>query len=67
MPRVLVLNGPLLNLLGRREPAVYGATTLAEIERQCHNAAPAHGLEVDLRQSDVLALAHMSLPLEGTE
>ena len=51
-PTVHLLNGPNLNLLGLREPAVYGATTLPEIEARC--AALAHGLGLSLlcRQSN---------------
>ncbi len=52
MPKILVLNGPNLNLLGTREPAVYGAATLADVEAICRRAAQAHGLEVDFRQSN---------------
>lgn len=52
MPRVLVVNGPNLNLLGTREPDVYGRETLADIEAQCAERAKALGLEVDFRQSN---------------
>ncbi|PKW26329.1 type II 3-dehydroquinate dehydratase [Phycicoccus duodecadis] len=49
---VLVLNGPNLNLLGEREPAVYGHDTLADVERLCVATAARHGLTVDFRQSN---------------
>jgi len=52
MKKVLVLNGPNLNLLGTREPAVYGAETLADVERLCKEEADKLGLEVDFRQSN---------------
>ena len=52
MPTVLVLNGPNLNLLGLREPEVYGHETLADVEALCHEAAARHGLEADVRQSN---------------
>ncbi|HEX6615795.1 MAG TPA: type II 3-dehydroquinate dehydratase [Gemmatimonadales bacterium] len=43
---VSVLNGPNLNLLGQREPEVYGRTTLAEIETMVREAARGHGVEI---------------------
>jgi 3-dehydroquinate dehydratase II len=52
MKKVLVLNGPNLNLLGTREPAVYGAETLTDVERLCKEEADKLGLEVDCRQSN---------------
>jgi 3-dehydroquinate dehydratase-2 len=50
---VYVLNGPNLNLLGTREPEVYGSDTLADIEKLCHVAAAKHGLEVVFRQTNI--------------
>ena len=52
MKTVLILNGPNLNLLGTREPAVYGATTLADVEAMCRTAAARHDLAIDFRQSN---------------
>jgi 3-dehydroquinate dehydratase-2 len=49
---VFVLNGPNLNLLGQREPGVYGKATLAEIENLCHEAGRRLGMSVDFRQSN---------------
>ncbi|MCX5412884.1 type II 3-dehydroquinate dehydratase [Streptomyces sp. NBC_00059] len=49
---VLVLNGPNLNLLGLREPAVYGKDTLADVDELCRSTAAAHGLLADCRQSN---------------
>jgi 3-dehydroquinate dehydratase-2 len=50
--KVLVLNGPNLNLLGVREPEIYGKETLADIKQRCVERAKGHGLEVDFRQSN---------------
>ena len=52
MKTVLVLNGPNLNLLGKREPAVYGHQTLADVEQLCRKACERHGLRLDFRQSN---------------
>jgi 3-dehydroquinate dehydratase II len=52
MSTILVLNGPNLNLLGLREPSVYGATTLADVEAMCREAAQRLGFELDFRQSN---------------
>lgn len=49
---VLVLNGPNLNLLGSREPMVYGGQTLADVENICRNACQSHGFNLDFRQSN---------------
>ena len=49
---VLVLNGPNLNLLGSREPGVYGTATLADVEALCREEAARYGLAVEARQSN---------------
>jgi 3-dehydroquinate dehydratase-2 len=49
---VLVLNGPNLNLLGRREPGIYGGLSLADIDRNCLDKGAELGLDVTCRQSN---------------
>jgi 3-dehydroquinate dehydratase-2 len=52
MATILVLNGPNLNLLGTREPALYGKDTLESIEQQLSKLADAAGHTIDFRQSN---------------
>jgi 3-dehydroquinate dehydratase-2 len=52
MKHILVLNGPNLNLLGVREPAVYGTDTLADVERLCREEGARLGVAIDCRQSN---------------
>ena len=49
---ILVLNGPNLNLLGLREPAVYGHSTLADVEQLCRDTGARLGAQIDCRQSN---------------
>lgn len=52
LPKVLIINGPNLNLLGEREPAVYGRTTLADIAKASRRHGKELGLAVECRQSN---------------
>ena len=52
MKTVYVLNGPNLNLLGLREPAIYGSQTLADVRQLCEAACARHGLALQFRQSN---------------
>ncbi|MBM3847749.1 MAG: type II 3-dehydroquinate dehydratase, partial [Verrucomicrobia bacterium] len=50
--KILLLNGPNLNLLGTREPGIYGTTTLADIEAACHAEASRLGTKLEFRQTN---------------
>jgi 3-dehydroquinate dehydratase-2 len=52
MKKILILNGPNLNLLGTREPAQYGHETLADVEQMCAQAGARVGVEIECRQSN---------------
>ncbi|AJY46383.1 type II 3-dehydroquinate dehydratase [Martelella endophytica] len=49
---IFVLNGPNINLLGQREPGIYGAMTLASIEAECHSLGEELGFALDFRQTN---------------
>ena len=52
MPKVLVIHGPNLNLLGKREPEIYGKETLEDIDKKLENLAQELGLDLDFIQSN---------------
>jgi len=63
---IFILNGPNLNLLGKRQPEIYGRETLADVEAQCAEAGRPPGLAVVLRQSNIInpgAYTHTSIAI----
>jgi 3-dehydroquinate dehydratase-2 len=50
---IYILNGPNLNLLGRREPEIYGTETLADIAERCRHKAGKFGFSIDMRQTNI--------------
>ena len=52
MQKLFILNGPNLNLLGLREPDIYGALTLDGLKQQCIDSGKVHGFAVDFRQTN---------------
>src|SRR3974377_687380 len=62
---VYVLNGPNLNLLGKRQPDIYGYETLADVERECRSLAEELGLEVRFPHAHGAILDALN-PFEGT-
>lgn len=52
MKKILILNGPNLNMLGIREPEIYGHDTLDDIQALCEETAAKHEMEIDFRQSN---------------
>ncbi|MBN9542452.1 MAG: type II 3-dehydroquinate dehydratase [Alphaproteobacteria bacterium] len=52
MQKVMIINGPNLNLLGQRDPEIYGYDTLFDIEEQCKDFADKNNMAIDFRQSN---------------
>lgn len=52
MKKILILNGPNLNMLGKREPDIYGHNTLSDIKKMCQTVAQDKNAEIDFRQSN---------------
>ncbi len=52
MAKILVINGPNLNMLGKREPGIYGSMTLSDVEKMCKNHASELGFECECVQSN---------------
>jgi 3-dehydroquinate dehydratase-2 len=52
LPLIAVLNGPNMNMLGLRQPEIYGAATLDDVEQLCAETAEALGLAIDFRQTN---------------
>lgn len=52
MKKILILNGPNLNMLGIREPKIYGTESLYDIKNKCVKKAEENGLEIDFKQSN---------------
>ena len=68
MSRILILNGPNLNMLGTREPGIYGYDTLKDIEKLCEEEAKSLDLKIDFRQSNIegeLITWIQQAPLQG--
>ena len=49
---ILIINGPNLDMLGTRQPEVYGHDTLADVEKLCEQVAGEEGFAIDFKQSD---------------
>lgn len=53
MGKILILNGPNLNMLGKREPEIYGKMTLEDVHEMCNEYALKHGFECDVFQTNI--------------